>query len=124
MTAWAVDAFTSVVAFASFTAVTAVAGAIPVAFAASGGDDGDVGGGFAARAGGGFGFGFAEQAEGQKGENLLEGGLFGGAVGAEGASAVAVTIAAAVSAAIVLITTWTAAVPAAPVVGALRGVVV
>ena len=44
-------AVTAVVAVASFAAITAFAtvpGTIPVAFAASGGDDGDVGGGFAA----------------------------------------------------------------------------
>jgi len=110
LAAGAVDAFTAVVTFTSFTAVvaiasfaaiTAVAGTIPVTFAASGRDDGDVGGGFATEAGTCFGFGFTEQTEGQKRKNLLNGGLFGGAVRAEGASAVAVTISAAISAAIV-----------------------
>jgi hypothetical protein len=73
--------------------------------------------------GAGFFGGFAEQTESQDREDLLKGGLFGGFVGTEAASAIATAVVAA-AAAVWIVTTWATAIPAAPVVGSLRGIIV
>jgi hypothetical protein len=68
--------------------------------------------------------GFAEETESQDREDLLKGGLFGGFVGTEAASAIATATAAIAAAAVWIVTTWATAIPAAPVVGSLRGIIV